>query len=43
MEWCLNSPNINAIKPMWFWIKKETMKRGASTNRKKLWSRWEEC
>jgi transposase len=43
MEWCPNSPDINAIEPTWFWMKKETTKRGASTNRKKLRSRWEKC
>jgi trehalose-6-phosphate synthase len=43
MEWCPNSPNINAIEPTWFWMKKETTKRGASTNHKKLRSRWEKC
>ena len=36
MQWCPNSPDINAIEPTWFWMKKETTKRGASTNRKKL-------
>ena len=36
MIWLANSPDLNAIKPTWFYIKKETFKHGAISNRKKL-------
>jgi hypothetical protein len=31
-----NLPNLNVIKPIWFYIKKETSKHRAISNRKKL-------
>ena len=41
MLWPANSPDLNAIEPTWFYIKKETTKQGPSSNRKKLKVRWE--
>jgi hypothetical protein len=38
--WPGNSPNLNAIEKAWFWMKKETTKRGPTSNRKKLRVRW---
>jgi hypothetical protein len=43
MLWPSNSPDLNAIEPTWFYIKKETTKRGPTSNRKKLRVRWEKC
>ncbi|PMD57899.1 uncharacterized protein K444DRAFT_533107, partial [Hyaloscypha bicolor E] len=34
--WPSNLPNLNTIKPIWFYIKKETIKRELTGNRKKL-------
>jgi hypothetical protein len=41
--WPSNSPDLNTIEPIWFWIKKEIIKRGAISNKKKLRARWERC
>jgi hypothetical protein len=43
MIWPSNSPDLNAIEPLWFWMKRETTKRGPTSNRKKLRVRWERC
>jgi hypothetical protein len=43
MLWPANSPDLNAIEPTWFYMKKETTKRGPSSDRKKLKVRWEKC
>jgi trehalose-6-phosphate synthase len=39
--WPGNSPDLNIIERTWFYIKKETIKRGLISNRKKLRVRWE--
>jgi hypothetical protein len=31
MLWPANSPNLNIIEPYWFYIKVETIKKGAIT------------
>jgi hypothetical protein len=36
MEWPSNSPDLNAIKPTWFWIKRETTKHSPITSTEKL-------
>jgi hypothetical protein len=36
MLWPSNLPDLNTIKPIWFYIKKETIKQGSIGNRKKL-------
>ena len=41
--WPGNSPDVNTVKPTWFYIKRETTKKGPTSNRKKLRVRWEEC
>jgi transposase len=41
MLWPGNSPDLNIIEKAWFWMKKETTKRGPTSNRKKLRVRWE--
>jgi hypothetical protein len=41
--WPGNSPDLNAIEPTWFWMKKETTKRGEVTGKKKLKKAWLKC
>lgn len=41
--WCSNSPDLNMIEPCWFWMKRETTKKGAPKNRKAAMKAWEEC
>jgi transposase len=41
--WPGNSPDLNAIKPTWWWIKLKTTKKGASTSRKELEKVWLKC
>jgi hypothetical protein len=43
MLWPPNSPNLNAIKPPWFWMKRETTKNGAATSVKQMKEDWLEC
>jgi hypothetical protein len=38
-----NLSDLNVIEKAWFWIKKETIKRGPTSDRKKLRVRWEKC
>ena len=38
-----NLSDLNVIEKAWFWIKKETVKRGPTSDRKKLRVRWEKC
>jgi transposase len=39
MLWPANSPDLNVIEKAWFYMKKETTKRGPTTDRKKLKAR----
>jgi hypothetical protein len=41
MLWPSNPPDLNTIEPMWFYMKKETTKRGPISSRTKLRVRWE--
>jgi len=43
MIWPANSPDLNAIERCWFWMKKETTKRGATSSKAKLRKRWIKC
>jgi hypothetical protein len=43
MLWPGNSPDLNAIEKAWFWMKRETTKRGPTSDKKKLRVRWEKC
>ena len=38
--WPGNSPDLNAIEPTWFWMKRETTKKGPLTSNKKLKTEW---
>ena len=41
--WPGNSPDLNAIEPCWFWMKRETTKKGAITSEKELKLAWIKC
>ena len=43
MVWAPNSPDLNAIEPCWFWMKKETTKKGAIHSDKALKEAWIKC
>jgi hypothetical protein len=43
MLWPGNSPDMNAIEPSWFWIKRETTKKGLITSEKELRAAWIKC
>jgi transposase len=38
--WPSNSPDLNAIEPTWFWMKRETTKKGPITSEAKLRKEW---
>jgi hypothetical protein len=40
MLWLVNSPDLNIIKPCWFYIKIETTKKGAIYLDEELWAAW---
>jgi len=41
--WCPNSPDLNPIEPCWFWMKRETTKKGAPKSRAEAIRAWERC
>jgi hypothetical protein len=43
MLWLANSPNLNMIKPYWFYIKVEIIKKGAITLDVELRAVWVKC
>jgi hypothetical protein len=44
MLWPANFPNLNIIKPYWFYIKLEiTKKKGAIYSDEELWAVWVKC
>jgi DDE superfamily endonuclease len=38
--WPGNSPDLNAIEPAWYWLKRRTTAQGAPTNRKAMEQAW---
>ena len=38
--WCGNSPDLNAIEPAWFWMKRMTTKKGIPKSRAEASQRW---
>jgi hypothetical protein len=43
MFWPANSPDLNMIEPYWFYIKIETIKKGAITLDVELRAAWVKC
>ena len=41
--WPGNSPDLNAIEPTWFWMKRETTKKGPITSNEQLKEAWIKC
>src|SRR5450432_3174202 len=41
--WPPNSPDLNMIEPTWFWMKRDTTKRGPITSNKALENVWIKC
>lgn len=41
--WPGNSPDLNAIEPCWFWMKRKTTEKGAITSEKALKAAWVKC
>ena len=40
MLWAPNSPDLNTSEPAWYWLKRKTIARGASSNGKELERAW---
>ena len=40
--WYGNSPDLNAIEPIWFWLKKQTIRKGAPISRAEAVKIWEQ-
>ncbi|KAK0750299.1 hypothetical protein B0T18DRAFT_389742 [Schizothecium vesticola] len=38
--WCPNSPDLNMIEPTWFYLKRQTAKKGAPQSRKQANKAW---
>lgn len=43
MLWPGNSPDLNAIEPCWFWIKKQTTRKGAPATKAAAQKAWEKA
>jgi transposase len=43
MLWPANSPDLNVIEPCWFWMKRETTKKGPIFGEKELREAWIKC
>jgi hypothetical protein len=43
MLWPANSPDLNAIEPTWFWMKRETTKHGTATGIAQMKKDWLNC
>jgi len=41
MFWCGNSPDLAAIEPCWFWMKRRTTRKGAPKSRSEAIQSWE--
>ena len=43
LVWCGNSPDLNAIEPLWGRIKRDTTKKGAPQSRADAIKKWGNC
>jgi hypothetical protein len=43
LAWCGNSPDLNAIEPLWFKMKRDTTKKGAPQSRADAVRKWNAC
>ena len=43
MLWPANSPDLNMIEPCWFYMKVETIKKGAIHSDEELRAAWVKC
>jgi hypothetical protein len=41
--WPCNSPDLNAIKPCWIWMKKQTTKHGVASRVAQMKKDWIKC
>jgi len=41
--WCPNSPDLNAIEPAWFWMKRWTTQKEPPKSRSEAIQRWQAC
>ena len=41
--WPANSPDLNAIEPTWFWMKRTITKHGAIYSKEQLQKEWIKC
>jgi hypothetical protein len=41
--WCGNSPDLNAIEPCWYWMKRQTTKKGPPKSRAEAVKVWTAC
>ena len=41
--WCGNSPDLNAIEPCWFWMKRKPTRKGAPKSRAEAIRVWLSC
>ena len=41
--WPANSPDLNAIEPCWFWMKRQTTKRGIASGVGQMRKDWTDC
>jgi hypothetical protein len=43
MIWPSNSPDLNAIEPTWFWMKRQTTKHGPASSVVQMKKDWIDC
>ena len=43
LMWCGNSPDLNAIEPCWWWMKRRTTRKGCPRTRAILTKVWTRC
>ena len=43
LDWCGNSPDLNAIEPLWSRMKRDIIKKGAPQARDNAIKKWTKC